>query len=304
MKKLIYILAIAVASFSCSKDDAPSTNTNIDNILVKKITETDASGNSTTYVHNYNGNKIVSIVNQDDSGDKEVFTYTDNLVTKIETYTEGEIVETSVYAYKDGKIDHIEITYLDEEHYEFKKAKKLSANKRSFKKTSGSEFSEIKERQEFTYNSNGTITIEDYDYDLTEEKFIRRPTTTTVKLLNGMQSEITISSQFEELEYKFEAKLIFKYDDKNNYYKNIVGLNNFMNLSYGVNNITSISISSITEIEGLTEYEKMFFDMFAGTLQAEGTFDYTYNSNKFPTEIKAKLKSGSELIASTIKIQY
>jgi hypothetical protein len=112
MKKLfqlLFAMIIAVFLNSCSKDDSATNDANqIDdplevkeNVLLKKITKTDAQGYVQTIDFEYDGNKIISLETDDE---KHSFFYSGNVIIKREVYNkENTTTETTNYTYN-GKV--------------------------------------------------------------------------------------------------------------------------------------------------------------------------------------------------------
>ena len=98
MKKitlLFSVFALILTSCSGSGDDA-STDTNSTTVLLQKIVSEDAEGVFTDNYF-YNGTKITKIESTD--GQKDVFTYTGDLITKVETSYDGVLDATELYDY-------------------------------------------------------------------------------------------------------------------------------------------------------------------------------------------------------------
>lgn len=87
MKKILFILAIGIATLiSCSEDDSTTvinTTTSINEygVLLKKAITTLDDGNALITGFTYDENKLMSIVGSD--GTSEIFTYTDELLTRL-----------------------------------------------------------------------------------------------------------------------------------------------------------------------------------------------------------------------------
>jgi len=171
---------------SCSSDDNES-NDNTDAVLLKKTIITDSEGDAVTSIYTYDGNKIVSIV--DDSGDvNEYYTYTGNLITKLEyRFPDGSIDQVNTYTYNaEGKLVTFVRTQTNYVHKEV-----------------------------FTYNADGTVTAESYSGD--SESELMEGTVNTIKFVNGEVSEI-ISPDASNEEH------VYTYDTKNNPMKNVIGM--------------------------------------------------------------------------------
>ena len=130
MKKIIlFVSAFALLLTACSSDDSEPAPATPSGTLLTKIIETYTDGTVEIVDFQYNGDKIATIVS--DFGDKSVFTYTGDLITKEEYFVDDIIEETIIYDY--------------------------DANQRLIKSTltTGSTI----EIDDFTYNSNNTVTF-------------------------------------------------------------------------------------------------------------------------------------------------
>lgn len=315
MKKLMYALSATLLFVACSKDDAPATEiSNLDTtVLLRKSIETSDNGNSITYLYNYTGKKINSIINQDDSGEKTLFTYTGDLITKIEEYEDNELVYTENYFYKNGKIDYIE-TVSQTDYYDVypdelysRKFKTLKSNQLKLSnRKSISDSQTSKERQEFIYNNDGTITVEEYTFDYETETYLKNPISITNKVVNNQIVESTVKSTEinEDSPIAISATIKYAYDDQNNPLRNVIGLGNTLDFAFAANNITSISFKTDIDVDTLDEFELLFYNLFVGSFTGEGTFSYTYNEKGFPKTGTYKIKSGNTLISSTSTFEY
>ncbi|OXA83397.1 hypothetical protein [Flavobacterium hercynium] len=214
MKKILCLFcALTLALTSCSSDDSPSDPDPSSEtppvvtappvvtvppvvsvpsdpaklVLLKKVILTGENG-KTTINYNYDGNKIVSIIDDtDDSG--MYYTYTGDLITKLEfKFADGTVEQTNTFTYNaDGKL----ATFLRVEENN----NVLQGHK-----------------EVFTHNADGTITAKSYiGDDITQTN----PSgTATIKFLNGEVSEITATNSSNHK---------YLYDDKNNPAKNILG---------------------------------------------------------------------------------
>lgn len=100
MKKIILCLGmVAITLTSCSSDSSDPVTLNPSNeVLVKKIVYNEVTNDySETVQFTYNGNKLVSGVYDD--GSVETYTYSGNLITKIEVTDAGEVLYTETFAY-------------------------------------------------------------------------------------------------------------------------------------------------------------------------------------------------------------
>jgi len=127
---------LALVLASCSSDDSATPTTEeilvddqVNLVLVKKIIETTPDNEIIKSLLTYNENRLVKSVSDDDTSEK--FTYTGDLITKIEYFEGAVVTQTDTYAYNaDGKLaTHIR-----------------------------SEPSEPESRETYVYNADGTIT--------------------------------------------------------------------------------------------------------------------------------------------------
>lgn len=129
MKKVILFLsAITITLSSCSSSDSSSSTTNVDDVLPIKITDTYNDGSVVSNI-TYNGKKIKQVSSND--GELIKYTYTGDLITKVETFYDGELDTTETLTYNaSGQL----IGYTD--------------------------ISDFWDNQEtYTYNSNGTVSF-------------------------------------------------------------------------------------------------------------------------------------------------
>jgi len=139
MKKLLYLFsAVALMLTSCSSDDDNTTVSQNGTLLKKMILtspdEDDDSYWNSTVNFTYNGNKIVQYVDEDNY--KAVFTYTGDLITKIEYFNNNLLDGQDLFSYNsNGKLIEFRDLSMDV-NYEIKHV--------------------------YSYNSNGTITVTKY----------------------------------------------------------------------------------------------------------------------------------------------
>ena len=98
---LLWVLLVFVLTqFSCSNDLEDNVK------LLKKVVETSEEGTSETTLFSYNGNEIVSIEGAEKRTD---FTYTDGLITKMQTLNKkNQLLETIEYSYLKGKLSLVQ----------------------------------------------------------------------------------------------------------------------------------------------------------------------------------------------------
>lgn len=195
-------------------------------ILLKKTIDTDSNGDKITTIYNYNGNKIVSSI--DDSGESNIYvTYTGDLITKIEyKFPNGTVEQTDLYTYNsNGKLSsYVRIDPI----------------------------MKWGNKEVYTHNSDGSISVKNYigdDLSQTQEDGGG-----TVKFLNGEVSEIINTSS---------PKMTYQFDNKNNPFKNVTGMDKIA-FTAGIGDGILHNVIS----------ESYDADVFTTT--------YTYNTDSYP----------------------
>lgn len=188
MKKLLYLFSASLLVLaSCSKDDDkpnPATST-----LVKKVIYTDIDKSTFTSQTTYNGYKIVSIVGSD--GSKTVYTYTGEVISKIEEIDEKGVLEsTTEYTYTSGKL----ATSLEKEVGEDYNYKTV-----------------------YTHNADGTVSFADVMINVKTGTSDDGGTVGKYTYSGGNLVKKVYSY------YGTEYSNTFEYDTKNNPFKNITG---------------------------------------------------------------------------------
>ncbi len=209
---------------SCSSDDNDSSSSVI---LPKTVKHTFTSYPEDNYTSTivYNGNKIVSIT--DDDGSRQDFTYDGDVITKIIGYD----IENG----KDLKDNEVSYTYENG---------KLVTS--SYAEVFSSEYptGRYKGRNVYTHNSDGTVVkIESYSINTSTGVETKNNYSLVNTFENGNLVKITSTYQTD----------VFEYDSKNNPTKNILGLNLLLDEGYSVNNIIKHTSSQSTTVYK-TEY--------------------------------------------------
>ena len=103
MKKLLYLFAfLMVVLSSCTSDNDDTSSP----VLLTRYVETLEDGSTFTMNFNYNGNKLLGSTG--DFNSSTTVTYTGNLITKIEYYTDTTLDQKDIFTYNtDNKL----ITY-------------------------------------------------------------------------------------------------------------------------------------------------------------------------------------------------
>ena len=241
MKKLVLVFSalVMVLSSCSSSDEETNTPPTSSSVLVKKAIVEDEDGGYTT-LYTYNGNKIVKTTNSDDTS--EVFTYSGDLITKIEYYTDTTLDQKDIFTYNtDNKL----ITYTRLDY--------------------GIEWGT---KETYVYNSDGTLSVTEYIGDLTSQTQLN--STSKIYFTNGEISKI------EGFEGGVKTRTInYTYDTKNNPYKNITGFDKL-----GIIFEEGISHNLLTESDTDTAGDPV-------------TYEYTYNSNNYPSMAKEIIGDGT-----------
>lgn len=211
MKKLLYLFsAIALVLTSCSSDESSSSSTTP--ILLTKIIDTYEDDSTYTTEYEYSGNKIIR--SYDSEGEYVLFTYTGNLITKLEFFLSDdtlEQVETYSYDSSDRLISFVRVQPTD---------------------------TDWGQKETYTYNTNGTISVNYYSGDYNSQTTLDQ--TGVITFLNGEISQIATSDGNTD---------DYTYDNKNNPLKNVLGLDKIYftdALTDGViNNVVTMTSSSI-----------------------------------------------------------
>lgn len=210
MKKIFMFLAAAsLLMTSCGNDDSADTTPVESTILLKKGIETYQGGYVLTSTYTYDGNKIVSGTYSD--GTHDVFTYTNDNITKIQTY--------------DGN------TLDEEETFEYNSNNQLTGY---VYKSYGSD--NYAERTTYVYNSNGTVTTTEYTGNHSAQTEL-----SGTRVLTLTNDNIT-KSVFTDTDGEIVETETFTFDDKNNPRKNIVGIK-AINIAYGIDGVNNILTS-------------------------------------------------------------
>jgi len=176
---------------SCSSEDSPvippigSSGT-----LVKKTIETLPDGEVITTDYTYNGHKLDKVTYSYGYYDK--YTYTGNLITKIEYFDADDVLDTKeLFTYND---DNKLISYT----------KFIYALTDSF-------------REDYVYNVDGTISVSQYYGDLSAQDDLG-----STGVIYFTEGEIT---KIERTVFGMGMTHtdLYTYDNKNNAYKNVVG---------------------------------------------------------------------------------
>lgn len=193
MKKIFFFLSLSAILFTaCDGNDdlTPYDPNSSQGAIVKKIIESDDSGATLTINFSYNGNKIENFVDSD--GDSGVFTYVGDALTRIDYYEGPTMVVSDIFSYNGaGKIS----SYLSIDNE-----------------------ADYATRTDYTHNADGTVSyssfwgspLEQLNVALQGKYFF---TGGEVSKVETFDNGVPLSSE------------TYTYDDKNNPWKNVLGLN-------------------------------------------------------------------------------
>ena len=202
MKKILCLFgALTFALTSCSSDDDSSGS-----VLLKKEIKTDSEGDKVTTNHEYNGNKIVkSTVNG--STDGTYFTYTGNLITKMEFKYDNQLEHIDTYTYDSSNrlITYVSIAPLEEEGF----------------------------KEVYTYNADGSISVQVFTGD-----------EVTQTISNGTRKITFVGGEITTIVSTETRSYSYTYDDKNNPFVNVLG---YKEISFVDGTATGISHNILTE---------------------------------------------------------
>ncbi len=242
---------------SCSSDDSSESADAV--LLPKKITETlveNGQSGSLTYTLSYDGNKLKDIAVSDAS--RSVYTYTGDLITKVELFRSGILFSTDVYAYEGTKL--------------VSKITTRETNKN------------IQDKLTFVYNANGTVNANQSQINNKQE--IKYDTTTLYTFSNGnmISSELIDGTLLE--------KITSTYDTNKSPFINITGLKLLLDLDnefdfYSTNNnVKSVTLTynekgtviQTATVETTYKYNSSNYatEVFAGNAKDSFKLEITY----------------------------
>lgn len=204
MKKLFAFLVIAAIT-SCSGDDNATETTQPDNLLLKKTVTLSPSGETSTNFYTYEGNKLVSIL--DNNGLGTQFTYTGNLITYTKRTDSNSETETTL-----------------EYNNNNQKTKIMNHGKLIIDNTVYEQW----KKQIFSYNEDGSVSVttsvahQENDWTLPSTEII----TYTGNSIIYLTTTIT-------------------YDDKNHPMKNVIGYEEYTMPYNFLHNILNMNIEGV-----------------------------------------------------------
>ncbi len=207
LRNIFFTLLLINSLVSCSTDTGSKKETQpTTSVLVKKIIKTYRPNEVDILTYKYDGNKIVS--ETWDGGLTTYYTYTGDVITKIETKGADNITKWSLdYIYLNGKV----AKEIEKSNWET-------------------------DSRTYTYNANGTVS-----YART-----RTGGESTTGLLTFENGNLVKNEEFYSGQFPFTNTAIFGYDTKNNPFKNVLGFNLLLYSNpedmFSKNNMTQIEV--------------------------------------------------------------
>ncbi|WP_026730474.1 hypothetical protein [Flavobacterium denitrificans] len=216
MKKILFLFgALALIITSCSSNDDDSGKNEVV-ILPKtiKFSEPDYPLENTTSIITYDGNKIVSSIDEET---KTIFTYEGNVIVKsIEYEITGDKREEQSFSYTNGK---------------------LTSTLYARKFTSQYPFGQYKGRYVYTYNPDGTVKREVYSINPTTGIESKNDYLEVYTFQNGNLVKMVATDQPSGVSSVRTS--LYEYDIKNSPFKNVLGYNLLIDAdNSSVNNLT------------------------------------------------------------------
>lgn len=235
MKKAILLLSVVLTFTSCSKDNDQNSVEPNDDVLIKRIVET-LDTSTVEYLYEYNGFKIVSISRKNATTGllhyTKTYTYTGNLITSMLREWNDDFSTNPDY----------------QETYQYDNQNRLTVHIYGNNK------------REITYNSNDTVTYN--IYQLTGGTYNLQCTGAYLFDTNNNLNRDEIYFSTEN-----ERHINYTYDTKNNYHKNIIGLNTS---EFGTSH-NIITLETYEVHNGIKDSTHVIT-----------TYDFQYNADNYP----------------------
>ncbi|MBE4950548.1 hypothetical protein [Chryseobacterium culicis] len=260
MKKTLLFGILALSAVSCySSDDTPFDNS--DPSAQNVILPTKMTKDGIVMKINYNGTKIISMINNINHGQRIEFTYTDDYVTGIKNY-ENNILESTVeYAYHNGRMT----TAVTKEY-----------------STAGTVQNTV--AFSYTYTSNTEISVKRQ----TNSGTIGSSTINSVFTYNNGNMVSNIGSGTGTVNgntVNYTEKETYTYTDKNYPFKNVKGFDKIIFNGNESSDGVSMLFSNIKN--SLSSYKGEFTNTTTGGGTGSGTsahkYTTTFNSAGYPS---------------------
>lgn len=261
MKKLLLLGSAALSLLSCyNADDTPFDNSDPSNQSV--ILPTKMTMDGIVMKINYNGTKIISMINNINHGQRIEFTYTDDYITGIKHY-ENNILESTVeYGYNNGRM----ATAVTKEYsttgtvqnmitftYTYTSTTEISVKRQTNSGTAGSSII----NSVFTYNNGNMVS--------------------NIGSGTGIVNGNTVN---------YTEKETYTYTDKNYPFKNVMGFDKIIFNGNESSDGVSMLFSNIKN--SLSTYKGEFTHTTAGGGTAAGMTSHkyttTFNTAGYPSE--------------------
>ena len=256
MKKILLLLSFSVVALSsCSSDDSSSSESQP--LLLKTMTEGDVIFGQTVSNYTYNGNKLVEIFKDGDDDYADVYTYTGDLITKIEKF--------AVY---DAGTPSEDRQLLSTDQFAYNANNQLVQFKTTSQDFDGERVTT------YTYNSNSTVSFAQNANVPGEPSESLK--TGTITMENGEIIKLQVVKEFDSYTDNYT------YDTKNSIFKNVTGYDKII-LTHIIGQQSSFTfVNSI--VGGISH----------NFLNHLGDYQYTYNSDNYPLTANQSL-SGTVL---------
>ena len=191
MKKLALACSTFLLILSSCSSSSDSSSSSTDDVLISKTIETYANDGSTlTTNYTYSGKKIVQETSDD--GVYTKYTYTGNLITKVEYFdADDNLEETETFSYNGSSQL---VSYVRLEH-----------------------FDDLGNRDTYIYNANGTVSGTSYNGDLSSQDDLQG-----TSIIYYENNEVSKVEEFSDLGTLIATRL-YSYDTKVNPFKNVIG---------------------------------------------------------------------------------
>jgi hypothetical protein len=246
MKNAFLLCFLAFVAVSCSSDDSNGVLQN-DAVLIKKIVYSNPGVTDPNEVnYTYNGTKLLTA--QIDNTVTVKYIYSGDLLTRINTFNNSDdLIQSSAFIYENGRL--ISATHIIPE-------------------------ADQGYRSEYSYNADGTISVNNFMGDGFSQNFVQNPG----KFFLGDNEEI---SKYEEynLGVSGTRTTTYLYDNKNNPYKNVMGFDKLLDQGGKYHNITMKVNTNSNNIA-----------------TASQSFEYIYNEDDFPESAVRTRADGETII--------
>ncbi|RQO39518.1 hypothetical protein DBR39_11145 [Chryseobacterium sp. KBW03] len=262
MKKILLYGSIALSLLSCSTSSEDTPFDNSDPSTQNVILPTKMNKDGIVMKINYNGTKIISMINNINHGQRIEFTYTDDYVTGIKNYENNVLESTVEYGYSGGRMA-----------------------------------SAVTKEYSTTGTVQNTVTFT-YTYTSTTEINVKRQTNSGIAGSSTINSVFTYSNgnmvsnvgsgtgTVNGNTVTYTEKETYTYTDKNYPFKNVKGFDKIIFNGNESSDGVSMLFSNIKN--SLSTYKGQFTNTTAGGGTGTGTSSHkyttTFNTAGYPSE--------------------